>query len=111
MDHYELGQRHETVDAPNTPAESWAAAVVIRQGYDVVMGSRFLGDAKTEMSLLRRAILKLAANVMNRGEGTKLTDAHNGLRLVSRQVVARVRLSHAGMAYASELEYQLTRPE
>ncbi|MCZ2806496.1 glycosyltransferase family 2 protein [Modestobacter sp. VKM Ac-2983] len=83
---------------------------LIRQGYDVVMGSRFL-DEKTEMSPVRKAILKLAAKVMNRGEGAKLTDAHNGLRLVSRSVVARVRLSHAGMAYASELEHQLTRPE
>jgi glycosyltransferase involved in cell wall biosynthesis len=84
---------------------------LIREGYDVVMGSRFLGDAKTEMSFLRRAILKLATKIMNRGEGTRLTDAHNGLRLVARHVVARTRLSHAGMAYASELEHQLTRPE
>ncbi|SNR73810.1 glycosyltransferase family 2 protein [Blastococcus mobilis] len=83
---------------------------LIRQGYDVVMGSRFL-DSKTQMSPLRRTILRLATKVMNRGEGTKLTDAHNGLRLVARHVVARISLSHAGMAYASELEHQLTRPE
>jgi glycosyltransferase involved in cell wall biosynthesis len=82
----------------------------IRQGYDVVMGSRFL-DGKTEMSALRRVILRLAAKVMNRGSGTRLTDAHNGLRLLTRDVAARIRLSHAGMAYASELEYFLTRPE
>jgi len=81
-----------------------------RSGYDVVMGSRFL-DTKTQMSPLRRMILQTAAKVMNRGEGTKLTDAHNGLRLVSRHVVSRIRLTHAGMAYASELEHQLTRPE
>jgi glycosyltransferase involved in cell wall biosynthesis len=82
----------------------------IRQGYDVVMGSRFL-DGKTEMSALRRVILRLAAKVMNRGSGTRLTDAHNGLRLITRDVAARIKLSHAGMAYASELEYFLTRPE
>jgi glycosyltransferase involved in cell wall biosynthesis len=82
----------------------------IRKGYDVVMGSRFL-DGKTEMSALRRLILRLAAKVMNRGAGTRLTDAHNGLRLMTRDVAARIKLSHAGMAYASELEYFLTRPE
>jgi glycosyltransferase involved in cell wall biosynthesis len=82
----------------------------IRQGYDVVMGSRFL-DGKTEMSALRRVILRMAAKVMNRGSGTRLTDAHNGLRLITRDVAARIKLSHAGMAYASELEYFLTRPE
>jgi glycosyltransferase involved in cell wall biosynthesis len=80
-----------------------------RQGYDVVMGSRFL-DGKTQMSPLRRWILRLAARVMNRRSGTQLTDAHNGLRLISREVASDIRLSQAGMAYASELEEQLTRP-
>ncbi|MBM7805795.1 glycosyltransferase involved in cell wall biosynthesis [Geodermatophilus bullaregiensis] len=81
----------------------------IREGYDVVMGSRFL-DSKTSMSPLRRMILRLATKVMNRRSGTQLTDAHNGLRLITRDVAARIRLSHTGMAYASELEEQLTGP-
>ena len=81
----------------------------IREGYDVVMGSRFL-DQQTQMSPLRRTILRLATKVMNRGAGTKLTDAHNGLRLVTRDVAASIQLTHAGMAYASELEEELTRP-
>jgi glycosyltransferase involved in cell wall biosynthesis len=80
---------------------------LIREGYDVVMGSRFL-DQRTEMSPLRRLILRLAAKVMNRGSGTQLTDAHNGLRLIRREVAAGIRLAHSGMAYASELEEQLT---
>src|SRR4051794_5530360 len=83
----------------------------IREGYDVVMGSRFLeGDGRTQMSWLRRTILRTAAKLLNRG-GTRLTDAHNGLRIVARHVAADIRLSHAGMAYASELERHLTRPE
>jgi glycosyltransferase involved in cell wall biosynthesis len=81
----------------------------IRQGYDVVMGSRFL-DEQTEMSTLRRAILRLAAKVMNRGAATKLTDAHNGLRLVTREVAGSIQLNSTGMAYASQLEEELTRP-
>jgi hypothetical protein len=47
---------------------------------------------------------------MNRNSGTRLTDAHNGLRVVSRPVATQIRLAHAGMAYASELEEFLTRP-
>jgi glycosyltransferase involved in cell wall biosynthesis len=82
----------------------------IRQGYDVVIGSRFL-DGRTSMSPLRRLILRAATTVFNRGAGTRLTDAHNGLRLMTREVAAATRLSHTGMAYASELERQLTRPE
>ena len=82
----------------------------IRQGYDVVIGSRFL-EGKTEMSMLRSLILRAATKLLNRGSGTRLTDAHNGLRIVTRDIAAGVRLSHAGMAYASELEFFLTRPQ
>jgi glycosyltransferase involved in cell wall biosynthesis len=83
----------------------------IREGYDVVIGSRFLEkNGPTEMSALRRVILRTAAKVLNRGSGTRLTDAHNGLRIFARHVAADIKLSHAGMAYASELEHYLTRP-
>jgi glycosyltransferase involved in cell wall biosynthesis len=81
----------------------------IREGYDVVMGSRFLEET-TEMSWLRRTILKTAARFLNRGDGVQLTDAHNGLRIIARHVAADIKLSHAGMAYASELEEALTNP-
>lgn len=79
-------------------------------GYDVVLGSRFL-DGKTEMSPVRRLLLRTATKVFNRNHPTKLTDAHNGLRLVSRDVAARIKLTQMGMAHASELELVLTRTE
>lgn len=79
-----------------------------QEGYDVVLGSRFL-DQKTEMSGLRRLILKTATKVLNRRSDTKLTDAHNGLRLVTREVAAQIDLAHIGMAHASELEQVLTQ--
>ncbi len=80
----------------------------IKEGYDVVLGSRFL-DGRTEMGRLRRAVLKLATKVFNRGSEVRLTDAHNGLRLVTRQVAAEINLAHIGMAHATELERVLTR--
>jgi glycosyltransferase involved in cell wall biosynthesis len=84
----------------------------IREGFDVVLGSRFLEqDGPTQMSPLRKLILRTAARLLNRGQGVRLTDAHNGLRIVARHVAADIRLSHAGMAYASQLEEYLTRPE
>lgn len=81
----------------------------IRSGYDVVIGSRFL-EGTTSMSPLRRLILKTAAKVLTRRDGVKLTDAHNGLRLMARHVAAAISLTHAGMAYASQLESELTDP-
>jgi glycosyltransferase involved in cell wall biosynthesis len=97
-------------DGQHQVADLLAMIAKIREGYDVVMGSRFL-DGRTTMSPVRRTILRTATKIFNRGAGTRLTDAHNGLRLMSREVVATIRLSHTGMAYASELERHLTRPE
>ena len=82
----------------------------VQEGYDVVLGSRFL-ENKTEISGLRRLILKTATKVLNRRSSTKLTDAHNGLRLVTRDVAARINLAHMGMAHASELEQVLTQAD
>jgi glycosyltransferase involved in cell wall biosynthesis len=80
-----------------------------REGYDVIIGSRFL-EGTTRMSPLRRVILKTAAKALNRRGGVQLTDAHNGLRVIARHVAAAVNLTHAGMAYASQLEDTLTDP-
>lgn len=80
----------------------------IRDGHDVVIGSRFLhGDP--DMSGLRRMMLKLGARLTHRGGSYRLTDAHNGLRIFTRAVAGDIELNHAGMAYASELEDVLTR--
>jgi glycosyltransferase involved in cell wall biosynthesis len=79
-----------------------------REGYDVVLGSRFL-DQKTQMSPVRRLILKTATKVLNRRGSVRLTDAHNGLRLVTRDVAAQINLAQIGMAHASELEHVLTQ--
>ena len=81
---------------------------LIREGYDVVFGSRFLEGGATEMPWLRRQLLRAATVLMNRGGQTRLTDAHNGLRIMRRSVAQQVRLTYSGMAYASQLEETLT---
>ncbi|MDK3256134.1 glycosyltransferase family 2 protein [Blastococcus capsensis] len=81
---------------------------VIRQGYDVVIGSRFLEGGDTQIPWLRRWLLKAATSLMNRRGETRLTDAHNGLRIIKRSVAREIRLTYSGMAYASQLERALT---
>jgi glycosyltransferase involved in cell wall biosynthesis len=80
----------------------------IRDGYDVVIGSRFLEGGATEMPWLRGLVLRAATTLMNRRGQTRLTDAHNGLRIMRRSVAREVRLTYSGMAYASQLERALT---
>lgn len=79
-----------------------------REGLDVVFGSRFLDD-RTEAGGLKKLVLRMAVGYTNLTTGTRLTDAHNGLRVLSRDVVARLEITQNRMAHASELVHQIGR--
>ncbi len=73
---------------------------------DVVFGSRFLDD-RTEAGFLKGLVLRAAVGYTNVTTGTRLTDAHNGLRVISRDVVSRLDITQNRMAHASELVAQI----
>jgi polyprenyl-phospho-N-acetylgalactosaminyl synthase len=75
-------------------------------GADAVFGSRFLGA--TNAPRMRRAILRLAVWFSNATTGTKLTDTHNGLRVLTRKAACSLHITHNGMAHASQIISQLT---
>ena len=74
----------------------------------VVFGSRFLDD-RTKPGLLKRIVLKAAVWVTNQSTGMRLTDAHNGLRVIRRDAATRVDLHQNRMAHATEIVLQLGR--
>lgn len=76
------------------------------EGLDVVFGSRFLDD-RTNAGVLKKAVLRMAVAYTNLTTHTRLTDAHNGLRVLSRDVVARINITQNRMAHASELVAQI----
>ncbi|NUO33800.1 MAG: glycosyltransferase family 2 protein [Dermatophilaceae bacterium] len=79
----------------------------IRRGdVRVVFGSRFL-DERTKASALKKFVLRAAVAYTNLTTGTRLTDAHNGLRVLDREVVARLDITQNGMAHASEIVSQI----
>ncbi|MFM6848927.1 MAG: glycosyltransferase family 2 protein, partial [Terrabacter sp.] len=79
----------------------------IRRGdVRVVFGSRFL-DERTEASALKKLVLRAAVAYTNLTTGTRLTDAHNGLRVLHRDVVERLDITQNRMAHASEIVAQI----
>ena len=52
-------------------------------------------------------VLRLAVGYTNVTTGTRLTDAHNGLRLLHREVVERLDITQNRMAHASEIVAQI----
>jgi polyprenyl-phospho-N-acetylgalactosaminyl synthase len=82
---------------------------VVRSGQaDVVLGSRFLGSAAS-VPWLKRLALRTAVLLSPTTRRLRLTDAHNGLRVFTRQVVERLRINQEGMAHASEIISVLAR--
>lgn len=78
------------------------------EGLAIVFGSRFLDD-RTRPGLLKRAVLRTAVWFTNRSTGLRLTDAHNGLRVLRVDAARSVDLHQDRMAHASEIVHQLGR--
>jgi glycosyltransferase involved in cell wall biosynthesis len=98
-----------TFDADGQHQVADAVAMVGKlreENMDVVIGSRFLDD-RTEMARVRKAVLKTAAVYTRWTTGMALTDAHNGLRVISRPLLERIQLRQNRMAHASELIEQI----
>lgn len=75
---------------------------------DVVLGSRFLGSSEG-VPLIKRIVLRTVVLLSPTARRLKLTDAHNGLRLLSRQPAEHLRINQNGMAHASEIAGWLAR--
>lgn len=74
---------------------------------DIVCGSRFLGVESVAMPPAKRATLRLAALFTRLSSGIPVTDAHNGLRALSREAASRLRITQNRMAHASEIIAQV----
>ena len=99
-----------TFDADGQHLVTDAIAMVDKlrtENLDVVVGSRFLDD-RTIMGGLKKAILRTAALYTRVTTGMALTDAHNGLRVIGRDLLSDIRLVQNRMAHASELIDQIS---
>jgi len=73
---------------------------------DVVFGSRFL-DERSKPTFGKKMVLRAAVGYTNITTHTRLTDAHNGLRAISRPVLEQIKITQNRMAHASELVAQI----
>jgi glycosyltransferase involved in cell wall biosynthesis len=99
---FDADGQHRVVDA--------VAMVELARAEDVaiVFGSRFLDD-RTKPGALKRIVLKTAVAVTNLTTGLRLTDAHNGLRVIRTDAARGIHLQQDRMAHATEIVLQLRR--
>lgn len=74
---------------------------------DIVVGSRFLGGTEN-LPPLRKFVLKLAVRFTRITSGLNLTDAHNGLRLLTRRAATVIKIKQNRMSHASEIMDQIS---
>lgn len=80
---------------------------ILNNEADIACGSRFLGTKPIGMPPARSVILRLVALYTRFSLGIPVTDAHNGLRALSRKAASTIQLTQNRMAHASELMAQI----
>ena len=75
---------------------------------EICLGSRFLGDA-VGISRMKRLVLKAAVLFTWVTTGIRLTDAHNGLRVMRASAARKIRIRQNRMAHASEIVEEIAR--
>lgn len=99
---FDADGQHRVVDADAM------VALARTENLGIVFGSRFLDD-RTKPGLAKKIVLKTAVAVTNLSTGMRLTDAHNGLRVLRIDAADAVNLKQDRMAHASEIVVQLGR--
>lgn len=82
---------------------------ILNHEADIACGSRFLGIKPIGMPPLRALILRMIALYMRLSLGIPVTDAHNGLRALSKKAAQTIQITQNRMAHASELMTQVRR--
>ena len=75
---------------------------------DFALGSRFLGKAPG-IPLSRKLMLRMAVLFTRVLSGVALTDAHNGLRAMTRRGAEKIHITMNRMEHASEIIDQIAR--
>lgn len=93
---FDADGQHEVADAVRMVECARSSAC------DVVLASRFTGHTH-DIPWARARILHAGVWFTRRTTQLDVTDTHNGLRVLSRTALSRIRLGLPRMAYASEL--------
>ncbi|PIR66396.1 MAG: glycosyltransferase family 2 protein [Parcubacteria group bacterium CG10_big_fil_rev_8_21_14_0_10_36_14] len=80
---------------------------VINGKCDVVLGSRFLSGNR--IPLFKKIILKSAILFTRAITGLRLTDTHNGFRIMNRKAAEQIKIRQDRMAHASEIVHEIAR--
>lgn len=99
---------HFDADGQFNPADiAGGMEKITNDGYEVVLGSRFL-DGRSQIPWFKKYFILPLARIINGFlTGVKLTDVHNGFRILSRTAAEKIKITQDGMAHNSEIVAQI----
>lgn len=108
---------HFDADGQFNPKDiAGAIAIMNKQNLDIVLGSRFL-DQRSNIPFFKNFfILPISRRINNFLTGLKLSDVHNGFRVLNRYAAQKIKITQDGMAHNSQIpqlikEHQLIYKE
>ncbi len=97
-------------DGQHDPADIPAMVEPVRSGEaDVVLGTRFHAGVTSRVPPVRRALLKVALFMTRLVTSLRITDVHNGFRVLSAEAAGRIRIRQDRMEHASEILDEIAR--
>lgn len=76
---------------------------------DILLGSRFLDNRSVVPWFKKYVILPLGRLMHRFFFGLKLTDAHNGFRIMTKKALDAIRITQDGMAHNTEILQQIAK--
>jgi glycosyltransferase involved in cell wall biosynthesis len=96
-------------DGQHRTEDALAMLTVLEEtGAQVALGSRFIGSAES-MPASRRWLLRAATWFTRATTGLRVSDSHNGLRVLRRDAASAITLRQNRMAHASEILEEIAR--
>ncbi len=93
---YDADGQHQATDI-----DKLLGPLVTREA-DITLGSRFILNT-SRIPAGKRIVLQIARFINFFFTGLLLTDAHNGLRAMTREAAVKIRFRQSGMAHATEI--------
>lgn len=101
-----IGDADDSYDFLETPR----LLAPLREGYDLVIGSRFRGTILPgAMRWSSRIGNPVVTAILNLLSGSRISDSQSGMRAFTREAWRRLRLQSTGMEFASEMLIQARR--
>ncbi len=95
--HFDSDGQHSNEDIPKMLNE------LLKKDVDLVLGSRFIGERLTKIPKNKKVILKLGIMFTWFLSGIKLTDTHNGFRVMNRKAAEVLLFNMDRYQHASEV--------